>query len=258
MSAGDQSGPARYIDMCLERLEGLLSRYPKQHACMVFEVVQGEGGFNTAPREFHEALMRVCKARGVAVWADEIQTFGRTTGMFAFDMLGLGEYIDVCTIGKMSQVCATFFTKEYNPQPGLLSSTFLGAASSLRVGRRVVERLRDGDYYGEGGRNARHHRAFVEQVRALVGRRPQWFPPVEGVEGVTGGVGGMMRFTPLGGQMKPIVELCKVMFEEGVIAFYCGHDPYHVRMLPPLGVMQEPDWARVFEVVERAMARVAG
>jgi 4-aminobutyrate aminotransferase-like enzyme len=48
---------------------------------------------------------------------------------------------------------------------------------------------------------------------------------------------------------------CKAVFEEGVILFYCGHGPYHVRMLPPLAVMNEADWPRVFACIERGMAR---
>jgi hypothetical protein len=40
--------------------------------------------------------------------------------------------------------------------------------------------------------------------------------------------------------------------------FYCGHGPYHTRMLPPLPAMKMEDWPRVFAILERAMARVAG
>ena len=35
-----------------------------------------------------------------------------------------------------------------------------------------------------------------------------------------------------------------------------GMCPFHVRMLPPLGVMPESQWPAVFEIVERAMAKV--
>ena len=66
----------------------------------------------------------------------------------------------------------------------------------------------------------------------------------------------MLRFTPFGGDKKKIVASCGACFEEGVILFYCGHDPYHLRMLPPLGVMNESDWPRVFECVERGLAKV--
>lgn len=257
MSAGDVSGPTRFIDMCCWHLEQYLDRYPKQHACFIFELVQGEGGFNTALPEFHRALMEVCRARGVAVWADEVQTFGRTEQMFCFDALGLGEYVDVSCVGKMSQVCVTLYTEEYNPQAGLLSGTFLGSSVGLRVGRRIIERLDGGDYYGDGGVIRKHHNLFREHVRSLAAKHPEWFPKHHEVEDIVGGYGGMMRFTPFGGRKDPVLALCKAMFDEGLIAFYCGHGPFHMRFLPPLGVLREEQWGPIFEVVERAMAKVA-
>ncbi len=255
--AAAQMGKARYIDMAVAHLVQYLDRYPGQHACFIFELIQGEGGFNVGDRDFFKALIDVCKDRGVAVWDDEIQTFGRTDRMFAYEHFDLGEYVDVFCVGKMTQVCATLFTEDYNPAPGLLSGTFTGETPTFRVGRRIVERLRDGNYYGPDGSNARHQRAFREQVGALMKKHPAWFPAVDGLGELCGGIGGMMRMTPFGGEKAKIAALSKILFEEGVIVFWCGHSPYHVRMLPPLGVMNESDWPRVFEVVERGMARAA-
>jgi 4-aminobutyrate aminotransferase-like enzyme len=257
-AAAERGGAASVIDAALARLHEYFDRYPKQHACFIFELVQGEGGFNTAPRDFFKALMNACRTAGVAVWDDEIQTFGRTERMFAYEALELGEYVDVLCVGKMTQACATLFTEEYNPQPGLLSGTFVGEGASFRVGRRVIERLRDGGYYGPDGSIARHHAMFREQVRALAARHPDWFPKAPGLMGFSGGTGGMMRFTPFGGQKDKVTKACRACYDEGVIVFYCGHGPYHVRMLPPLGVMKEADWPRVFECVERGLARAAG
>ncbi|MCA9294396.1 MAG: aminotransferase class III-fold pyridoxal phosphate-dependent enzyme [Phycisphaerales bacterium] len=260
MTAGDVSGPTRVIDMAVWHLEQYIERYPNQHAAFIFELVQGEGGFNTALPEYHRALMEVCKAHNIAVWTDEVQTFGRTERMFCFDAMSLGDLIDICTIGKMSQVCATLFTEAYNPKPGLLSGTFMSSTAAINVGRRVIERLRDGDYYNKDhtpGRIAKHHQLYRDYANALISKHPEWFPPNHHVVDLVGGYGGMMRFTPFGGLKEPVLALCKACFEEGLILFYCGHDPYHVRMLPPLGIMEEAHWKDVFDILERAMAKVA-
>lgn len=257
MSAGDVSGQTRWIDMSVWHLQQYIDRYPGKHAAFVFEVIQGEGGYNTAPREYFTALMDVCKANGIAVWIDEIQTFGRTLEMFAFEAHDLGEYVDLCTVGKMTQICAALFTPDYNPKPCLLSGTFLGNTVGLNVGRRMIERLRAGDYYGENGRIARHHRLFIEQVKSLSQRHPEWFPENPRVQEFYGGNGGMMRFTPYGGEKDKILSLCRAMFDVGVVALYCGHDPYHVRLLPPLGVMSEDLWPTIFELIEKAMSKLA-
>ena len=257
MSSGDVSGSTRYIDMCVWHLRQYIERYPKQHACFIFELVQGEGGFNTAPPEYFRALMEVCKDAGIAVWDDEVQTFGRTTEMFCYDALGLGDMIDVVCVGKMSQVCAVLYTSEYNPRAGLLSATFLGSTDAVRAGRSVIERLRDNGHYGPDGKHAKHFKLFEQRARALAQRHPDWFPPNPDVHDIVSGHGGMMRLTPFGGKKDAVTRLCRTLFDEGVITFYCGHNPYHLRLLPPLGVMQESQWDRVFELIESGMAKVA-
>ena len=103
---------------------------------------------------------------------------------------------------------------------------------------------------------------LLDQPVHLVLVDPAWFPPVREAFGrshdrFTGGTGGMMRFTPFGGSKEKIMRLMHVLFEEGVIAFYCGHDPYHVRFLPPVGVMRPEQFGPVMEIVERSLARVA-
>lgn len=251
-------GQAKFIDRAVGQLAQYIARYPGQHACFIFELAQGEGGFNPGRRDFFKALMDVCKSQKIAVWDDEIQTFGRLPRMFAYEYYQLGEYVDVFCIGKMTQVCATLYTEEYNPKPGLLSGTFVGEGVSFEVGRRVIERLRDGDYYGENGRIERNRARFKEQVKALASRRPEWFPKVPEISDFAGGVGGMMRFTPFGGKKDKVQAACKAIFEAGVVLFYCGHGPYHLRVLPPLGVMKEEDWPRVFACIEAGLAKVAG
>ncbi len=266
-AAAKIGGKDAFIDHECWRLKELFDRYPRQHAVFIFELVQGEGGFTTAPREFYVRLMEMCKEHGVAVWADEVQSFGRTEQMFAFEMFDLGEYVDVVTVGKSTQACATLYTAEYNPKAGLLSGTFMGATPEFAAGKRVLEMMESTGMYGADGLAARHHKAFRDHVEALKAKHPGWFPEVPFITGHAGGVGGMMRFTPFGGDKNQIgktgrtipsyLNLCKVLFDEGIVAFYNGHGPFHIRFLPPLGCMAIEDWDTAFEIVERAMAKVA-
>ncbi|MFK7883937.1 MAG: aminotransferase class III-fold pyridoxal phosphate-dependent enzyme [Phycisphaerales bacterium] len=250
-------GATRFIDHSVWRLQQFIDRYPGQYACFIMELVQGEGGFNVATRDFLRALMDVCKANNIAVWDDEIQSFGRTESMFAYEMYDLGEYVDVFCVGKMTQACVTMYTEEYNPKPGLLSGTFTGTSTDFAVGSALLDTLSNGDWYGSGGVFAKHHAEFRKHVQGLMDRHPDWFPPALFCKELVGGVGGMMKFTPFGGDKAKIGKLCKVAYDEGVILFSCGHGPFHIRMLPPMVAMKMEDWPRVFEIVERSMARVA-
>ncbi len=256
----DAERPEASTEEAVRCLEGHIERYPGGHAAFVLELVQGEGGFNPAPREFFVALMERCRDHGIAVWLDEIQTFGRTGEMFCFSHLGLGEYVDLVTIGKLSQVCACLYTADYNPKAGLLSATFVGSTVALQVGRRMLERLRDEGYYGPGGRIERLQQAFRRHMEELVKGHREWFEPIPRPGGGTSGrfydgVGGMMRFTPFAGRRAAIMKALRAMFDEGVIAFYCGHDPYHIRFLPPVGAMELDDFQEVFAIVASALAR---
>lgn len=255
-------GIKTYIDGACEHLQMLIDRYPRRHAVFVMELVQGEGGFNTPKRDFLVELMKICKENKVAVWDDEIQSFGRTTEMFAFEAFDVGEYVDVFCVGKMLQGCATMFTEEYNPRPGLLSGTFLGATTDFKVGLRFLEMLEagpeGGSFYGEDGHFAQHHAAFTAQVEALVSKHPSWFPSNDRVKAFSGGIGGMMRMTPFGGEKAKVVAAAKALYEEGAIMFWCGHGPYHLRMLPPLPMMSVDQWPTIFEVIERGLAKAAG
>ena len=248
------------IEHSARQLEEHIRRYPGQHATFVMELVQGEGGLKQGPRAFFVRLMERCREAGIPIWADEVQSFGRTTEMFHFDVLELGDYVDVATVGKMSQGCAAIYTEEMNPKPGLLSGTFASSASACRVGLAALRRMREGGYYGPDGRNAKLQAAFRQHAEALVQRQPACFGEVRDLQGRTlpslvAGTGGFCRFTPFGGERARVMRLLQVMFEEGVIAFVCGHDPYHIRMLPPVGVMDPDQFGPVFEIVERALLR---
>ena len=252
----------RSIDMTLWHLEQLIHRYPGQHCCLIAELVQGEGGFNTAPREFFVALFEAARKAGIPIWDDEVQTFGRTESMFCFERLNLGEYIDVVTIGKITQACACLYTADFNPKAGLLSGTFAASTSAFTSGLSILRRLQSGGYYGPTGRIAKLHAAYREHADAFVAKHPQWFPPVVNSLGrstktVVAGHGGMMRLTPFGGNRERIGKLLNNLFEDGVIAFSCGHGPYHLRFLPPVGVMKPEQFGPVFEIMEKSFARTA-
>ena len=52
----------------------------KQVAAIIFEPVQGEGGFNVAPKELVAAIRRLCDEHGIVMIADEVQSGVARTG----------------------------------------------------------------------------------------------------------------------------------------------------------------------------------
>jgi len=77
---------AEAIKFYVEKIERLfIEASPPEHvAAIVFEPVQGEGGFVPAPIEWVKAVREICDKHGIMMIADEVQTgFARTGKMFA-------------------------------------------------------------------------------------------------------------------------------------------------------------------------------
>lgn len=78
-------GEADAIAYYVEKLKKMFDEAsPAEHvAAIVFEPVQGEGGFVPAPLEWVKAVRSICDEYGILMIADEIQTgFGRSGRMF--------------------------------------------------------------------------------------------------------------------------------------------------------------------------------
>ncbi len=246
----DSSRPAESTAKSVATLKRHLARHPGDYAGMVFELMQGGGGFYPGEREFFIALMRIVKEAGAAVLIDEVQTFGRMTELFAFQHFGLDAYVDVVTIGKLSQVCATLIREEYRPGPGLISQTFTGSTSSIYASKVIVDTLLSGGYFGPAGKIFQLHAHFKKCLKAIEKRHPAW---------VSGpfGIGAMIALTVFDGNLETTKKFLHSLFEAGVMGFYAGMDPARVRFLIPVGVVSIEDIDNVSAIVEKTLAEVA-
>ncbi len=237
------------IERSLEVLDTHFRRYPGRVAGMCFELVQGEGGFNTAPREFFAALMERCRDAGAAVWVDEVQTFGRTGELFAFQTLDLAAYVDVVTLGKTLQGSAALYTARYNPKPGLIAGTFAGATAGMAVGTRIIERLTTEGYLGPEGRVALLGRRIEKRFEALARRLPKAVGPQSGL-------GAMRAFVPFDGAPATVKAVLTAAFDEGLILLNAGSEPMKIRLLPPVNTSDE-ELEAAFAILEKALRQVA-
>lgn len=231
-------------DVAIEVLNGHLSRYPNQHAAMIFELVQGEGGFKVGTTEFFRPLMQRCRDAGVAVLVDEVQTFARTRSLFASDYFKVGDLVDVVWIGKASQVCATFFRKDWNPRPGLLSQTFTASSAAIEAGCVLIRELTKGGYFGPEGKVVKWHKWLEKKLVSL-----------ESAGLVSGpfGVGAMVAFTPYDSEPQRTIHFVRELFTRGVMSFIAGSNPVRVRFLLPVGGLNDEDLASAWEIVEETL-----
>ncbi|NDC83200.1 aminotransferase class III-fold pyridoxal phosphate-dependent enzyme [bacterium] len=240
--------PSGSTQRAVSTLKGVLHRYPNDHAAMILELVQGEGGYYTAPREFFIAVLSVLKEANVTVIVDEIQTFGRLSRLFAFQHFKLDDYVDIVTIGKITQVCATLFRSQFVPRPGLVSQTFTGASTAIVAGDYIIRSLINGDQFGENGLNMRLGTHFSDRMSALSARYP---------DRVSGGfgIGMMMAFTPFGGDATAVKSLSMDLFDLGLMGFTAGSSPMRMRFLPPLGATTLPILDTALDCIESVITR---
>ena len=210
-------------DRALQVLKQHVETHKDKISCFIFEFMQGDGGYRTASARFFLPLIQFCKEQGIAIWADEIQTFLRSGEFFAFEKLGLGEYIDVCTVGKSLQLSACLWTKEFNPKPGLVSGTFASSSSSLHSALAILNEMES--FVGKKKRVEKLHEELVLRLKKLEAKKL-----ISDIDGW----GVMVGMKVLDGSEKTTHELLHLLFKKGLIVFSCGNSfNKRVRLLPP-------------------------
>lgn len=227
----DPNDPEKSTEFAVKTLKEHIARYPKLHAGMIFELIQGEGGFYPGSHEFHKALMTVCKESNIAVLVDEVQTFARTQSLLAFQYYNLDKFVDIVWIGKASQVCATLFKAEYKPKPGLIAQTFSSSTTAIIAGEVILDHLLSNDYFGPDGKISKLRNAFINELEKIKSRNPSLL-------GGPFGEGIMIAFTPYDGNAEKVNAFVKELFKNGVIGFVAGSNPTRARFLIPVAATE--------------------
>ena len=79
-------------------LRQYIERYPKQHACFIFELIQGEGGVNPATKEYLQGLRDWCDENNLVLIFDEVFVGFRLAPGGAQEYFGV--QADMVTYGK--------------------------------------------------------------------------------------------------------------------------------------------------------------
>ena len=180
---GEQSDAATVSRASLEWIEQRLFKTttpPEEVAAIVVEVVQGEGGYVPAPKEFLDGLRRICDEHGILLIADEVQSgMGRTGKMFACEHYGLKPDI-ICIakgIGSGLPIGATVARADLMDwKPGAHASTFGGNPVCIAAALKTIELLERelitnsasvGAYLQEGLRKLMQKHDCIGDVRGL-------------------------------------------------------------------------------------------
>ena len=117
---------------------------PSRVAAIIFEPVQGEGGFNPIQAKAVQWLRALCDEHGIVLIADEVQTgFARTGKMFAMEHYGVSP--DIMTLAKsmaggttLSAVVGRTAIMDA-PNPGGLGGTYAGHPLAIAAAHAVLD-----------------------------------------------------------------------------------------------------------------------
>jgi 4-aminobutyrate aminotransferase/4-aminobutyrate aminotransferase/(S)-3-amino-2-methylpropionate transaminase len=208
---------------------------PKRVAAIIFEPVQGEGGFYPAPAEFVRALRKLCNEHGILLIADEVQTgFARTGKLFAMHHYDVVP--DLMTVAKslaggmpLSGVIGRADVMDA-AAPGGLGGTYAGNPLALAAAHAVLDII-DEEKLCE--------RAVVlgDRVKAKLIELQKDAPQITDVRG-PGGMVAVEFCKP--GSVEPDADFTKRVqvraLERGLLLLVCGVYSNVVRFLFPLTI----------------------
>ncbi len=212
---------------------------PEKLACVVIELVLGEGGFIPAPAAFLRALVELCRRHDILLVADEIQTgFGRTGKMWAAEHYGLVP--DVVTLAKslagglpLSAVVGRADLMDA-AQVGGLGGTYVGNPVACAAALAVLDLFADGTLVARAEALGRK----IETAFAALAER---VPAIGDARGL-----GAMRALELVKDRttkEPDKELTQAVvrkaYERGLLLISAGTHGNVIRTLMPLVITDE-------------------
>ncbi len=210
---------------------------PSRVAAIVFEPVQGEGGFNVIQAEAVRWLRQLCDEHGIVLIADEIQTgFGRTGTLFAMEHFGVVP--DLMTIAKslaggvpLSAVTGKAEIMDA-PAPGGLGGTYAGNPLAIAAAHAIIDVMRDEKLPARGQK-------LGDQLKGVLDGMRKEVPQIADVRGLGAMVAAQFNKP---GSGEPDADFTKKVQAEALkrklILLTCGVDANVVRFLFPLTIQQ--------------------
>lgn len=203
---------------------------------IIVEPVQGEGGINTATKEFMTGIRKLCDEEGILMISDEIQCgMARTGEMFAWQLYGTKP--DIMTmakaIGSGVPVGAFAMTKaiaEASLKPGDHGTTYGGNPLACAAVAKTLEIY-------ENQKLAAHVKEVGDYMEEQLKKLVEDYDCVVEQRGL-----GLIRGIKLSG---PMGEVVKKAMKEGLLIISARSDV--IRLVPPLVIEKE----HVDEMIEK-------
>jgi 4-aminobutyrate aminotransferase / (S)-3-amino-2-methylpropionate transaminase / 5-aminovalerate transaminase len=226
---------------------------PEDVAAIVFEPVQGEGGFIPATREFAQGLRAICDEHGIVLVCDEVQSgFARTGRFFAIEHYDVEP--DLITVAKsiaaglpLSGVLGKAAIMDA-PGDGAVGGTYVGNPVAQAAALAVLDVIEDEQLVERSASIGELMRTRMEQWQS---RRRQI--------GDVRGLGAMLALELVDEHGEPAGELASdvvaAALERGLLLLKAGVNGNCIRVLVPL-VISDAELDEALNVWESALDAV--
>lgn len=201
-------------------------------AAVVLETVQGEGGLNTASKEWLQKIEKICRKHDMLLIADDIQIgCGRSGTFFSFEEMGVQPDI-VCLSKSISGLGFPFALVLMKPEldvwkPGEHNGTFRGFNPAFVAATQTLKTYWADDKFSKEVQEKSEF--LTQELERIVEQAPMnCFRKGRGMmQGIS------FEKAELGNKM---AQIC---FENGLMVETSGIDDQVLKLLPPLTISKE-------------------
>lgn len=225
-------------------------------AAIILELVQGEGGFNVAPKKYIQGLREFCDKHGIMLIFDEVQSgFCRTGKWAAHEHYGVTPDISTWakSMGSGMPIGAVIGKQEIMDAAavGSIGGTYLGNPVCCAASLATIKYMEEIDL-----------NAKANKVSKIVSERFEKLKKICPSIGDVRGLGAMqaIEFVKDGDPSKPdedtVTKLTKACLDRGLILLSAGTYKNVIRVLSPL-VISEELLNRGLDIIEEELLKIS-
>ena len=256
---GKGRSESEFVKAELHRLEETTHNTvaPEQLAAIILEVVQGEGGFNTAPAGYLKGLRDFCDKHGILLIFDEVQSgFGRTGGWSAFEQFGVTPDLSTWakSLGSGLPIAAVMGKAAIMDKaaPSSIGGTYIGSPISCAAALATLKYMEEIDINAKGRHVGKVIRTRFERMKAK-----------HKAVGDVRGLGAMMamEFVKNGDPLQPDAETCTALMnacaKRDLVVISAGTEKNIIRVLCPL-VITDEQLNKGLDIMEEELEKICG
>lgn len=248
---------ADFVKAELRALEELThnSVAPENLAAIIIEVVQGEGGFNVAPKEYLHGLRDFCDMHGIMLIFDEVQAgFGRTGAWSSYGHFGVTPDLSTWakSLGSGMPIAAVIGKAKIMDAagPSSIGGTYIGNPVSCAAALATLKYMEEIDINAKG-----------KHVGEVIRKRFEKMRSKHSCIGDVRGLGAMMamEFVKNNDPLQPDADTCTALMnacaKRDLVVITAGTEKNIIRVLSPL-VISDELLNKGLDIMEEELAKI--